>query len=157
MKINLLYNSNMVRAGYLNLDPFAPPDDPDRINGDIVNLDEYVEDAEATDIIALNVIDFMPSSDTNDIIVGWIKKLRHGGTITIGGVDIRDVAKATIYQQLSLTDTNLLLYGAQRAPWEYKKATLTLQHLINALQGQGMEIMKKHSENFTYHVTARRP
>jgi hypothetical protein len=157
MKLNLLYNNNMVRAGYTNIDPFAPPDDPDRTNGDIVNLDEYVDDAEATDIIALNVIDFMPSSETNEIIAGWIKKLRHGGTITIGGVDIRDVSKAIIYQQLSLTDANFLLYGAQRAPWEYKKATLTLQHLINALQGQGMEIIKKHSENFTYHVTARRP
>lgn len=157
MKINLLLNSKAVRSGYTNLDPLAPPGDPDRIPGTLTNLDDFVEDAEATEIVALDVIDFVPSTDTNDVLAHWIRKLRHGGILTIGGVDLRDVCKAVVFQQLNLTEANLLLYGEQEAPWQYRKATLTLQHVINALEEQGMEITRKHSDRFRYCVTARRP
>lgn len=156
MKINLLLNSNNIRSGYLNIDPYALPGDPDKIHGSLVDLDEYVEDGEAVDFLALDIIDYIPSNSVNDVITGWLKKIRHGGTITIGGIDLREVAHAILHHQINLTEANILLYGAQRAPWDYRKATLTIQHVIQALKEQGMKLERKQIVQYHYFVTAKR-
>lgn len=157
MKINLTLGTDVYRGGYLNLDPLASPGDPIRTRADICNLDEFVDDAEAEDLIALDVIDFLPSPELDNIIDNWTRKIRHGGTITIGGVDLREVAKAFLDQELTLQDTNQLLYGSQKAPCEYRKATLTLQKMIEVLQFKGFKIIQKRIVNYYYHVKAERP
>ncbi len=157
MKVNLLIHSNAVRSGFTNVDPLASPGSPDRVQGSVTNLDEIVEDAEATELVALDVIDYVPAPDVPGVIAGWVRKLRHGGQITIGGVDLRDVAKAVVFQQLSPNEAAGLLYGEQVAPWDYRKGTYTIQHVINILLGHGLQIMLKESDRFHYYVTARRP
>lgn len=157
MKVNLLLNSKSTRSGFLNIDPFATPDTTDKQRGDLCNLDEFVGDAEADELVALDVIDYLPSRELDNIIDNWIRKIRHGGTIVVGGIDIREVAKGLVGQELDLQAANNLLYGFQESPWEYRKATLTLQKLIQVFQSRGFVILQKRLEKYYYEVKAQRP
>lgn len=157
MKINLLVNSNDVRSGYTNIDPFASPTDTQKVIGNVYDLDEYVDDGEAIDLLALDVIDYVSPASTDAVLDIWIKKIRHGGTITIGGIDMREISHAFLNNKISLTEANILLYGAQRAPYEYRKATLTIQHVINMFKERGFKLERKQIIQYHYYVTARRP
>lgn len=152
MKINLLLNSDQIRNDFLNIDPLAP----NNTIGDITNLDDLVDDAEATEFIALDVIDYLPPSALDAILTNWLKKIRHGGLITIGGVDIMQVAKALYRQEVSMTEANILLYGRQSAPWEYRKTTLTMGAIIGILQQNNFKIIQKRMEIYHYIVKAER-
>lgn len=157
MKVNLLLNSDSVRSGFLNVDPMADPGHPDKTIGDITNLDDLVDDAEADEIIALDVIDYVPAPALERVLTNWISKVRHGGTIAIGGVDIMAVARGLVRQEISLTQANVLLYGQQSAPWEYRKATIDMQTVISTLQKFDFKIIQKRIVNYTYVVKAERP
>jgi hypothetical protein len=157
VKVNLLLNSPDIRSDYLNIDPYADPADRDKVTGSLINLDEHVDDGEAVDLLALDIIDYIGSNETNEAIASWLKKLRHGGTITIGGIDLRGVSHAFLHHQISLTEANILLYGAQDAPYNYRKATLTIQHVIDMMIEQDLKVLRKQIQQYKYFVTARRP
>jgi hypothetical protein len=125
--------------------------------GDVCNLDHYVCDAECEELIALDVIDFLPSNELDTVIDNWIRKLRHGGSITVGGVDMREVARGLVNQTLTMDRANILLYGAQRQPYEYRKSTLTMQKLLAVFQTRGLKVIQKRLVNYYYHVKAERP
>jgi hypothetical protein len=157
VKINLVLPGGDARGGYVNIDPYVDPGDKDRVGGSISNLDGVAEDAEVIDLIALDVVDFLPTPDVGGVLSHWVGKIRHGGTITVGGVDIREVAKSLMSQQITAGEADVLLHGAQRAPWEYRKSSSTLQAMISALQGYGFRIERKFVRDYHYYVTARRP
>ncbi len=156
MKINLTLAEDSPRSGFKNIDPYAPLGHPLRTIGDVANLDEYCEDAECEELVALDVIDYMPALQLDNILSHWLKKIRHGGTIAIGGIDMREVSRAFVSQKLSLEDANLLFYGAQRAPWQYRKSTLTLQKVIDLLESKGLKILQKRINEYSYMVKAER-
>lgn len=157
MKINLLLSDNSPRSGFVNIDPYAPSGDPLRTIGDVTNLDEHCEDAECDELVALDIIDYVPALELDSVLLHWLKKIRHGGSITLGGVDMREVSRAFVAQKISLEDANILFYGAQSAPWQYRKSTLTLQKLIELLESKGLKIVQKRINHFSYSVKAVRP
>lgn len=156
MKVNLLINSRDVRSGYINIDPYAVPGDADRVQGSIWDLDDVADDGEVTDLIALDVIDYVGSEQADTVLSGWIGKLRHGATITVGGIDMHEVAHALISRKLGLVEANVLLYGWQQAPWDYRKSTFTIQHVIQFFREKGMKLERKHIHQYKYVITARR-
>lgn len=157
MKLNLLLNSKNVRSGFVNVDPLASPDEADKVRADVCNLDAVAEDAEVDELVATDVIDYLPARQLDDIVDNWIRKIRHGGTIVVGGVDVREVARGVVNQELDLESANRLLYGFQDAPWEYRKAALTVQKLIDVFASRGFKILHKRLENYYYQVKAERP
>ena len=128
MKVNLLYGEADILTGYLNLHPFAISDDDEkniRI-ADIKNIDRHVCDAEATEIIATDVIDYLSLYEVPKVLGHWIKKLRHGGKIVIGGTDMNEVTRGFIHGDIDLETTNKLLHGLQTQPHLVKRVNLTL-------------------------------
>ena len=96
MRINLLLNNKEnIRQGYLNIDPFADEKD-DRVKGDCINLDKYVCDGEAEEIVAYNILEYYPSESISQIMPNWLKKLSHKGIVVIACTDIDLIAKAII-------------------------------------------------------------
>lgn len=157
MRINLLLNGETPRSGFLNLDPLASPGDELKTRGDLSNLDEFVDDSEAEEIIATDVIDFLPPQTVDGVIDHWIRKLRHGGSIVVGGVDIREVARGLMNQSITPEYANLLLYGVQSAPHEYRKSTMTMQRLLGVFQAKGLKVMHKRIVSYYYQIKADRP
>jgi hypothetical protein len=156
VKINLLINNNSVRNGFINVDPFAVPGDG-KVGGDVGNLDHVACDAECDEIVADDILDYIPNDVSGDTLLNWIGKLRHGGTLTIGGVDLREVSRMFTRQEIDVSEANAVLYGRQRLPLEYRKSTSTIQHVINMLESKGLKILNKRIEGAYYSVTARRP
>ena len=158
MKINLLLNNPKdIRSGYINVDPFAILDDPfGRQNGEPNNLDFLVDNNEATEIIAHDILDRYTNQEVNEILDHWLTKLAHGGELVISMVDIREVSRAVISNSLPLDEVNRLLYGDQDHKVNFKKISLTLEYLTKLLESKGMQVLKKRISNFRAVVAARR-
>lgn len=157
MKINLLYGHGDFLQSHLNINPFSLEETESMKIGDIRNLDGWVDDAEATEIIAMDVIDYFSLAEVNPILDHWISKLRHGGKIVIGGCDALDAAKALSQYELDLQTFNMLIHGTQDQPHLYKKTTLTLIGIVEYFREHGLKIIKQRKHGINYVVEAKRP
>lgn len=50
---------------------------------------QEISDNECTHILASNILDFFPSNQAKQCIAELVKKLRLGGTLVVGGTDLR--------------------------------------------------------------------
>jgi hypothetical protein len=158
MKVNLLLdNPRGVLSGYINVDPIAPEGDSFRASLDITNFDAVCDDAEAAEINAIDILTYFPARDINDIFTYWLTKLRHGGILRVGDVDLLEVAKSVATGAQSLEDINLLLYGEQDEAWRYRKCCLTVNQVADALKAKGFKIQKKRVHKNQFIVEAQRP
>lgn len=151
MKVHLHINDEDDLGGYNNicLGQAANRDD---------ELDARVDDAEATEIILNNVLEFVPLTELTDFLTHVVKKLRHGGKLILAGVDAYAVAKDYVAYRLTIEDFNVLLHGTQQDAGNIKTATLTLHGMANFLQKEfGLTIERKSLETYNYVIEAHRP
>jgi len=157
MKINLLIDNGAgVRSGYVNIDPYADSNNDSRISADLTNLSHTVDDGEATEIIAHDVLSYYPQSLASRILENWVKKLAYGGTITVSALDQTEVARHINSGFLTVEQANLLLHGAQEKDWDTIKSSFTLTRLAEALESLGLKIIRRRSSDYKVMVTARR-
>jgi hypothetical protein len=158
MRVNLIYGpSSEPKTGYLNIHPFAEQEDETTKMCDVRNLDLHVCDAEVTDLVAVDVVDYIPLPEITDVIDHWVSKLRIGGKMTIGAVDAYSVAKAFAEYQIDLDAFNQLILGAQTSPGDHKSNVLTMASLVNYLElKHNLTIIHKRYDGFAYLVTAER-
>ena len=152
MKINLILDGHPI-SGYTNIDPHGYGD-KNKVAGDIFNLDELVDDSEAVEIIASNVLSFAHLSDIPNIINHWCSKLRHNGKIIITSSDINIISQLCHQQAISLEDINTLLYGDNDT--KTCLSQISLEYLIQALQNNGLQIMSKRIRGTSVSVEAIR-
>lgn len=158
MKINLLYGVGDYLNGYLNIHPFSVEETDSLKIGDVKNLDKWVQDAEAKEILATDVIDYLPLNEVNPTITNWVKKLRHKGTLVIGGVDLFEISKGVYQYELDIPTANKLLHGLQQEPHLFRRANFTIFGITDYLANtHGLVIMKKRITGYTYTVEAIRP
>jgi hypothetical protein len=125
--------------------------------GDFGNLDEHVDAAECDELIATDILDFLPAHQIDEVLNHWVSKIRHGGTITVGGLDLREVARGLVKHELNINDANLLIYGAQQAAWQHRRSSTTLQNVLAVLTSKGLKPIKKRVESYFYSITMERP
>lgn len=154
MKLNLILNGEPL-TGYTNVDPYGF-NNSDKVVADLRNLDDVVDDAEAEEIIAEDVIDFLPLNDIESAINHWIKKLRHGGRIVIGGVDMYEVCKAFSSYSIDLATTNRILHGPQDKPYNERHANFTIIGLSDFLEERGLKILSKRVYGFNLNDVEQR-
>lgn len=159
MKLNLLINnSGDVRNGYLNIDPSANPEDPyGRVRCDLDNLDPLVDANEATEVVALDILDYYATTDVDRVLNHWLSKLAHGGTLTVSVVDLREVSRQFLAGGLGLDEANLLLHGEQDGPMRFRMCSLTLDHLSAVLENKGLKVLKRRIVDRRAVVTCQRP
>ena len=80
MKIRITVGAEEKLNGYINVDPVSRFDD---LESDVRNLDSIAEDAECSEVLAEEVIDFIRREEVYPILDHWISKLRHGGKMSI--------------------------------------------------------------------------
>lgn len=159
VKVNLLLdNPGDCRSGHLNLDPFAPDidDHSGRVKGDVFNLDAFVDDGEAEEIVALDILDYFPANEVDDILQNWLRKLARGGKLTIGVVDVREISRAILHNKLTYDEIGELLYGKQEFAWQYKRSGYTLFQLVAVFEGLGYRILSRRVHNYRAIVTVER-
>jgi len=155
MKINLMWGRGNPLSGYLNVDPHIYGVDGVS-TGDVTNLDGYVNDSEATEILALDILDFLPLGIAGKALHNWVQKLRHGGKIVVGGTDIGLVCMMFSKKELDLTELNKIVHGEQTKGWDFKASHLSMPELVELLEGLGLKILKKRHSKFQMSVEAQR-
>ena len=158
MKLNLLLNNaSWVRSGYLNLDPHAPENDPQRTRASVVQLDDHVDDGEVEELLAHDVLEYIPGREADQVLNHWVKKLAHGGILSIRTPDLRAIAHGLTYRLITIDDANLVLHGDQAQDWQTCKATYSLDHLVKVLEGKGLKIIRRLKDGYHCLVVAQRP
>lgn len=157
-KINLLYGQGDYMSGHINIDPLNATGDK-IVKGDWKNLDEWVEDAEATTILALHgVVEYIPRPEIDSVIDHWVKKLRHGGTLVVNFMDCYEIAKEFVAFNTPLTEFNQFLHGNQGREELVKTCSFTTHGFAEYLTVKhGLEIITKRINGFDATVEARRP
>lgn len=155
MKLNLTLNTPTILGGYTTIDPYAPLSEG-HLTGPVGNLDEYVDDAECMAILATDVLDYFAPGDVDAILENWVRKLRHGGILTVGGIDMKEVARQLSTNELDMNSANRYLYGDQTQPWQTRKATITLPLMCDVLRSCGLKIVRQSLSNCFYTITAER-
>ena len=156
MKINLMYGRGQKLPRHTNINAI-PTDEEDVIVADPSNLDFFVDNAEAEAIIAYDVINFLPKESMIPTIEHWVKKLRHGGSIAVGGIDCYAIARDVVAQKISLQDLNVILYGSEVPSWDIRRNIFTAQSLVDHLKGLGLKIVKNRIDKYEIVVEAIRP
>jgi len=156
MKLNLLYGKGQKLHGYTNVNA-VPVEDEDVITADPSNLDFFVDDAEAEDIIACDVVNFLPKSVMIPTINHWVSKLRHGGSISIGGVDCYAIARDIVSKKIDLQSMNDILYGNEIPSWNSRKNAFTMESLVDHLEDLGLKIQRSRVDKYEIIVEAIRP
>ena len=155
MKINLIYGRGQKLPKHTNINAI-PTDEEDVIVADPSNLDFFVDDAEAEAIVAYDVINFLPRVSMVSIIEHWIKKLRHGGSITIGGIDCYAIARDIVSHKINLQDLNVILYGSEAPSWDVRRNIFTMPSLIDHLKEWDLQIVKSKIDKYEIVVEAIR-
>lgn len=157
-KINLIYGEGDVLHTHLNINPFAEEEKQDVIvRDDIKNLDKYADDAELMELVASDVLDYIPITECEEVMYNWFKKIRIGGTIIIGGTDLLEVCKSLSQYRLDITEANKLIHGEQEKPYLIKRINFTAVGLADYIQTKyGFKIIKKRVNNYKMIVEARR-
>jgi hypothetical protein len=151
MKIHVHINDEDALSGYIDI-CLGQVQDRDG------ELDAHVEDAEANEIILNNTLEFIPLPELTGFLTHVVKKLRHGGSLIVTGVDALSVAKDYSQYKMSIEDFNILLHGNQQDANNIKTATLTLHGMCNFLANDfGLKIIRKGLEDYNYVIEAQRP
>jgi len=149
MKLHLYHRENDVLAGYTNVWM--------GVENARQKLDELVDDAEVTELVANNILEYVPLEHVSDFLAHMLRKLRKNGTIIITGIDAYSVCKDYVEYKLTLEDMNLFLHGEQQSDTDIKMTTLALHGLANHIEQEfGMKILRKTIEDYTYIIEAQR-
>lgn len=157
-KVNLIYGKGNVFDTHLNINPFAEEEiDNQIVRADIKNLDRYIDDGELDELLAYDVIDYIPITEAESCIANWIRKIKVGGKICIGGTDLIEVCKSFAQYRIDITLANELIHGSQEKPYLIKKINFTCLGMAEYLESYfGLHITKKNVNNYQMLVEAVR-
>lgn len=132
----------------------VPPDDSYTIIGYKTNLDNACENNECVEIYAPDILDFVEVSEHRNLILHFLKKLRHGGYIYVGGTDIVMLSLGIFNKQINLDSANKLIFGTNEQP---KKNGLTCLEEIRKIFLSTELVITKQTCNTLFGIGARRP
>lgn len=116
------------------------------------NLSDFIDDSECKELVLDNVIQYVPFNQIPNLLLLLIKKLRHGGKITINFVETIEVFKKFVNGQLNLIDLNKAIFG------ENKHASIvSIPTICEVFENSGLIIRLKQLNEFNATIEAERP
>ncbi len=157
MKLFLTLANNEVLNSYINVDPIAAQQNPNKVAADPSDLSSLIDNGEAEEILAPDVLDYYILADKIKVLEHWLGKLGHEGTITIGGLDIHEAGRLMYLRELNVQQTNELLYGVQNTQGIARRSLLTLQDVTDVFSAKpDYTVLSKQFNGMFYLVTAQR-
>ena len=153
MKIRITVGEKEELNGYINVDPITKFEG---VPSDLRNLDDIASDAECTEIISDDVIDYLDKEDYLAALSHWVKKIRRGGKIIVTSVDAYQVAKSFYRKNIDIATFNTAIHGNFSAPWDVRLSHTTIEELSDLLKSQGLTITKKRINGIKLIVEAER-
>jgi hypothetical protein len=156
MKINLLIESKDFLKGYLNIDPFPQLEQPQVYEGDVSNIDKYVDNGEAEEIRAFHILSYFEANRVDDILLHWISKLALDGVLTLVDIDLREISRKLYNAEFDISAANDIIYGKQEKQWQYRKSALSLGDIAQLLTNKGLLVIEKALQGGSYMIKAKR-
>jgi hypothetical protein len=144
VKLNIIYNNAEFLNGYDNISPVVL-ENKEIIVGNVYNLDWIVDNGECIEIIALDTIEYLPITQYEQAISNWVSKLKVGGTLILGFVEIIELFKGYDRGIINYEDFNVLLHGKQTDNRLVKLSSYSAPILIEKLTTQHTIKLKKHT------------
>lgn len=126
------------------------------INQGSVQL-QNVDVGECEEILALNILEYLPRLMTEGVLKEWISKLAHKGKIILSFVDCYTVSRLFFLQQFGANEFNLLMHGEMTKGWDDKKQNFTLPQLAQTLETFGLKVLSKKLDGVQATIIAERP
>ena len=109
--------------------------------------------AECKEIIAEELIDYIPVDNMLEVITHYVSKLRLGGKIVLGGTDIIELSKDILHQNKTMIEANHEVFGDPRFP---KRGFLALNDVAAILSHLGLKITKQRLDGSKFIIEAIR-
>jgi|APSaa5957512622_1039677.scaffolds.fasta_scaffold185367_2 hypothetical protein len=113
------------------------------------DLTGVCEDAEATEILAPHILDFISFAQMGEFIQYLCSKLRHKGKLIVGGTEPNEVCKAFVLKSLNVQQLNEILYSGQQGVYP-------LSDISAILESNGLIINRKKIEGVKFVIEAAR-
>lgn len=155
-KINLVYGTGEVYNGFLTLNPFLEQETDSIKRCDIKNLNNFVDDGEVEELIAINILEYFNANKIPEILSHWIKKVAINGKIIISVTNVYDVARCFVNGIINLETFNGLVHGTNEKPYMVRRSCLTSTLIENFLKSAGLKIMKRKINNYNVVIEAVR-
>lgn len=147
IKLNLNYAKPNSINGYINIFPFNQENkSEDLIYGDIINLDYIADQGEISEILCLEVIEYIPYNKIYEVISGWVGKLRVGGQLILGFLETEELCNLYHRGNINHNDFNKLIHGDTESN-KIKLSSFSAPILIENLTKQHTIKLKKHTLN----------
>lgn len=154
MKVRISVGESEKLNGYLNIDPITKFDD---VAVDIRDIGEHVDDSSCKSFIIDHVLGFLEKEESKKVLIQYMKKIRHEGTIVISELDAYEIAKSFYRREIDLDFFNEAVHGSFDEPWDVKMSSFTINELIDILEENNFQITKKRLNGFKFTLEAIRP
>lgn len=130
--------------GYILLD-VRPLEGNPQFTGDIAMLP--CDDGECTEILAENIINFVPPNELDRLFSAWNKKLRVNHQLIINGMDIIGLSRMVVSGEVDINTFNKMVYQCG--------GLHSRETVLSSLLQNGFKLVSQKSDglNFTMRVT----
>ena len=113
-------------------------------------LDMYsIPNNSATEIIAIDALDSIPSELLIDFISAIRQKMRIGSKLIVGGVELSAISRDVVNGKISTKEYNELIFS--------KKGIYRSRDILDLLQQADLNIENASIKGYQYEITAIRP
>jgi hypothetical protein len=157
MKVNLLIGGYPLN-GYLNIDALSQQDQTsNKLNHNLENLDDIIDNNECTEFLANGVIDTFPISVRSKVVSHWLSKIEHNGIFVLSGLDLNKAARFIMSSEVDINSINTVLYGPCNNMWTINKGAWSVNEAVNSILSAGQfKILSKSFRGLHYVVKAQR-
>ena len=118
------------------------------------NLDGVVEAGEASEVVALDVLDYFKLDQQQDLLRHWASRLAPGGVLTVSCTDIYEVARSLALGFADEGWASQMLYGAPEARKAVQFSEKSLSHILASM---GLQAISRRVEGYQCIVVMGRP
>jgi len=154
MRLNLGCG-NYIRTGFVNVDVTQQQLPPDLYRqGDISNLDWLCSNSSVEEMLALNVLQYIPYKVMDQVLSNWTNKLCSNGRIKILSPDINILCKLLCNRNMDLVTFLANVFGSQDQIVNFGKSATGMKDMCRQLESLGLMVVAARYENTMFYVEA---
>lgn len=145
------------REGWLNVDvrPLYPGN-AGFLCCDLADVDEHIEDESVEEIVAQDVLEFVPWRQLDGVLVTLWKKLRLGGVLFIRVPDLKAAVSAYSAGEISHEEMQRVACGCQGYAEETVRSAWSAEEVVSRLQMAGLNVERLEGRDHRVLVWGRR-
>lgn len=116
---------------------------------------ELVANSECDEILAPDIIDYIPTSSLTETLRNYVSKMRKGSVISIGGTDLFMLCTIIVRRECSVLEANQEIFGGSYSHL-CKNSLIGINDCSGLLEELGLKILSKTLDGVKYLVKAQR-